>query len=160
MATLVDAYSDLTPHEQRNVVAVLTELLQIALDAEQGFIHAARDTQGDSGLRAVFEDYAGRRATMAKQLRDQLDRLGAPSDMTGTMVGKVHRTFMDAVAAVVKGRPVRMLVECERGEAFALRKWESALEMKLPMEVGNLLLDQRTEIQSTHDAFDRMRRPW
>lgn len=160
MTTLVDTFGELTPHEQRNVIGVLTELLQVALDAEQGFIHAARDTRGDAGLRAVFEEYAGRRAKMAEQLVGQLERLGAKVDVEGTLVGKVHRTFMDAVAAVVGGGPVRMLVECERGEAFALRKWEAALGLKLPMEVSDLLLDQRSEIQATHDAFDRMRRPW
>lgn len=160
MTTFVDTFQELPAHEQRNIVGVLTELLQVALDAEQGFIHAARDTRGDSGLRAVFEEYAGRRATMAEQLKGQLERLGAPADVAGTLVGRAHRTFMDAVAAVARGGSVRMLVECERGEAFALRKWEAALAMRLPMEVGNLLLDQRSEIQATHDAFDRMRHPW
>ena len=160
MAQIVDTFGQLTPHEHKNVIALLTELLQIALDAEQGFIHAARDTKGDRGLSALFEEYAGRRAVMAAQLRACIEAHGGSASIHGTLVGKAHRAFMDAVAAVVNGGSVRMLVECERGEAFALRKWESALDLKLPMEVSNLLLDQRSEIRATHDAFDKMRHPW
>ena len=160
MAEIVDKFADLSAHDQKNVLAMLTELLQVALDAEQGFIHAARDVQGDSGLRALFEEYAGRRSTMAAMLRACLEEHGGHAHVSGPLVGKVHRAFMDAVAKVVSGGSVRMLVECERGEAFALAKWEAALTMRLPLDVESLLLDQRSEIMKTHDAFDRMRRPW
>ncbi len=160
MAQIVDTFAELTPHEHKNVIALLTELLQVALDAEQGFIHAARDTKGDRGLAALFEEYAGRRSVMASQLRACLESHGGHPSVHGTIVGQAHRAFMDAVAAVIGGGSVRMLIECERGEAYALSKWESALEMKLPLEVANLLLDQRSEIRATHDAFDKMRRPW
>lgn len=159
MARIVDRWEQLDPHDQKNLLAALQELLQASIDGEAGYAEVARDVE-DPGLRYLLTSFAEQRATFRAQLADALERLGRHGDPTPSVGGELHRMWTHARAVLERREPVALIAECERGEHHALRKWEAALQLAMPMEIESLLLDQASEIRKAHAGLERMRHPW
>lgn len=159
MAHIVDRYEQLPPHDQKNLVAALQELLQACVDGQAGYTEAANDVE-DPGLRYLLTSFAEQRATFRAQLANALERLGRHGDPTPSVGGELHRMWTHARAVLERHEPTALIAECERGEHHALRKWESALQLAMPLELEGLLLDQVTEIRKAREGLERMRHPW
>ena len=159
MARTVDRWEQLDPHDQKNLLAALQELLQASIDGESGYVEAARGVE-DPGLNFLLASFAAQRATFRAQLANVLERLGRRGDPTPSVGGELHRMWSHARAILERHEPVAIIAECERGEHHALRKWESALQLAMPMEIESMLLDQASEIRKAHAGLERMRHPW
>ena len=75
-------------------------------------------------------------------------------------LGELHRKVIALRGSLSHGDPASILPECERGEHFAIARFERALAMKMPLQVADTLLDLVTSCRERHAAFDRMRHPW
>jgi uncharacterized protein (TIGR02284 family) len=156
---LVDRIDELTPHERRNVVASLHELLATSHDARAGYLEAARDVR-DADLAGLFESCAAEHAEAANALAKLLLSLGADPRVPHTLGGELHRKVIALRSTLSHGDPAAVLPECERGEHVAIARFERALGLKMPLRVADTLLDLVTACRERHAAFDRMRHPW
>jgi uncharacterized protein (TIGR02284 family) len=157
---IVEQLSDLTVHEQKNLIATLRGLHTTMRDAAAGYA-LAKEKVSDPSLREVLEETAAERAAAEKELEELLGRFGyAADDDPPSVSGELHRGWIALRSALSNGAPSDILGECERGEHAALHRYERALETKLPLEIANVLLDQAESVRNTRAAFDRMRHPW
>jgi uncharacterized protein (TIGR02284 family) len=146
-------------HDQKNVEATLQELAITAVDAARGYDLAAIRTKV-SELRALFEHLASQRRGHALALSAMMHESRRGRATEGSLLGTLHRGIMELRAKLHHGDVATLVTECERGEYAALKRYDLALQERLPQDVANLLLDQATEIRDLRAAFDGMRKPW
>lgn len=156
---LVERADELTPHERRNVIAALRELLTTCHDGKARYEEAAREAD-DPDLAGFLLSHADEYDRDARQLADLLVSFGGDTDVPPSLGGELHRRFMALRTAIAHGSPAGILAECERGEHLAIGRYERALQMRLPINVASVLLDQVETIRHRRAAFDRMRKPW
>jgi uncharacterized protein (TIGR02284 family) len=157
---IVDRFDELTPHERKNAVAMLHELLATARDAAAGYAVAHRAVT-DPDLAQLLNGCAADRREAAEELAGILASLGENTHQLPSVGGEMHRGWI-ALRGVAAhgGAPAGIIAECERGEHIALARYDRALAQKLPMTVANVLLDQQKTIRDTREALERMRHPW
>jgi uncharacterized protein (TIGR02284 family) len=156
---IVDSYDQLSPHDRKNLVATLEELLGLAHEASAGF-RAIAEQARDPGLRGLLASLATQREEFASELSGLLARYGHEPAPRSSPLARFHRRWTEVRAAIEGHDPVGLIAECERGEHHAQGKWEDALLMALPVEVESVLLDQVHEIRNARAGLDRMRRPY
>jgi uncharacterized protein (TIGR02284 family) len=135
------------PHN--GVVAALRELLTICEDGEEGYRLAAADVR-DEGYRLMLSRYADERSAFAKALRQALTDVGASAPAKGSILGAVHRRWLDARATLMSGDPRAVLAECERGEDAALEMYRAALRVDLRPSVREIVQEQYGSLKAAH----------
>lgn len=156
---LVERVEQLTPHERRNVVAALQELLATCNDAKVGYEEAARDVR-DPELAQLLGGCAVEQEDAGKAVAELIVGMGAEPHLTHSLGAELHRRVIALRGSMSHGDPASILPECERGEHIAIGRYERALAMKMPLPIADTLLDLVTACRERHAAFDRMRHPW
>lgn len=156
---IVERIENLTAHEQKNLVAALRELLDSAYNSAEVYFTAARAVR-DTELQDLFRSFAEDRRDAVSTLRTILAELGVNTGPHPSISGELHQTLIAFRGAVEHGDPAAILAECERGEHFALGRYERALKLRMPMRIATFLLDQAALVRSAHRAFERMRHGW
>ena len=156
---LVDRFDDLSPHERKNLVAMLHELHVTTRDAAEGYEVAAAAVK-DPALVGLLTSFASERREASEELEGLLTNLGDERHELPSVGGEVHRGWMSLRGALTHGDPAGILAECERGEHFALVRYDRALAQKLPLGIASVLIDQAATVRESHAAFERMRHPW
>src|SRR5215217_5666442 len=101
--------------ENNEVISTLNDLIETCKDGEQGFSTSAEDVS-DPELKTILNDRARACAEGARELQDQVRRLGGDPETGGSTSGAVHRGW-ENVKARITGKDDRgILEEVERGE--------------------------------------------
>ena len=131
--------------------STLLGLIETCGDGERGYRRAAAAV-ADEGLRLMFQRCAGERADFAKALSGLLSagELGAARMAETTVLGAMHRGWIEASATLTQGRSRLVLRECLRGEDAALKNYRAALR------VGLSPMMQET-VQAQYEAIKRVR---
>jgi len=131
----------------------LNGLIETCRDGENGFKTAADGLQ-DPKIKSLFQQYSRQRAEMARELQDEVRRLGGDPEQRGSVAGAMHRGWID-IKSIVTGRDDNAIVaEAERGEDSAKRMYEDALQAALYTQTLALVREQSMKV---HDAHDRVR---
>ena len=69
----------------------------------------------------------------------------------------MHRAWINLKSAITSADDHAILSECERGEDFAKRAYEEALQEDLPADVRTLIGRQYREVKMNHDSVRDMR---
>jgi uncharacterized protein (TIGR02284 family) len=133
----------------------LVGLVETCRDSEQGYRHAAADTP-DAGHRLVFERYATERGAFATALEKRLEQLGLRIAPYGTVLGAVHRGWLDASSALADGGPRSILRECARGEEAAQRVYAAALRASLPPDLQEMVQDQYEGLRAAQSEMQAL----
>jgi uncharacterized protein (TIGR02284 family) len=133
-------------HEARTT-ATLLALLKVCHDGERGYWRAVGDTD-DPDHRKIFSRLAEERARFAREARAELKNLGVAAHAGGTLLGTLHRTWIEVNARLPLPKSRMLLRECERGEQLALRVYRNALRTDLPAGI-------RSHVESQRDAIER-----
>lgn len=131
----------------RELVALLQNLIDISTDGEKGFDVAASHAR-DPQLNALFVKLSQECATGARQLQKVIGSCGCEPKVRGSMVGALHRRWMNLKQSVGERGEQALLEECERGEHHAKGHFAHALTAKLPPDVREL-------VQRLHDGTVR-----
>jgi uncharacterized protein (TIGR02284 family) len=153
-------FEDMAEKDKRGILRVLEDLRSMCVAAQAGYEAAANEVQHDYRLRDVLLSFAQERRAFSEQLRDLLIRFHRVPDGTWMAKAELHRVWIDLRAYLEHHDPVALLSECERGERFALDKYEKALKVPLSLDVEEVLIDQAASIRAAREALDKMRRPW
>ncbi|MBL9213418.1 MAG: PA2169 family four-helix-bundle protein [Opitutaceae bacterium] len=138
-------------------IDVLNDLTETLKDGQQGFQTAAKDVKS-SELAQVFHRYALQRAEFAAKLQAHVIALGADVEKSGSLVGTVHRGWINLKAALSSNEPQAVLDEAERGEDAAVAAYRKALERTdLDEPTRALINSQYVAVKAAHDHVRNLR---
>jgi uncharacterized protein (TIGR02284 family) len=131
-------------------ISTLNGLIETCKDGEQGFRTAAEGLT-DPQTKSSFLTYSRDRAQMARELQDEVRRLGGDPDKSGSMTGSLHRGWIN-IKSVVSGKDDGTIIaEAERGEDAAKKAYEEALRAGLTGTTLALVQQQSARVHATHD---------
>jgi uncharacterized protein (TIGR02284 family) len=131
-------------------ISTLNSLIETVKDGEQGFRTAAEGLQ-DPQVKSEFLEYSRQRAHMARELQDEVRRLGADPEKSGSVSGSVHRGWMNIKSVVTGKNDASIIAEAERGEDVAKLAFENALKEDLPSTTLALVRKQAAQVREVHD---------
>lgn len=137
-------------------ISVLNNLIETLKDGEQGFRTAAEGLT-DAQTKAVFNEYSGQRAQMARELQDEVRRLGGDPEKSGSTAGALHRGWIDIKTAVTGKDPHAIVAEAERGEDVAKNVYDEALKEPLPESARIIVQQQAAKVRQAHDRVRDIR---
>lgn len=144
---------------QNNVIEILNDLIQINNDRAEGFEKAAKDVEEQNiDLKANFEKFANQSRKNVTALAGLVGAKGERPDDGNTILGTLHRAWIDIKASFGGSDRHSVLAECERGEDAIKKSYRDALQQNdLGEEVRNVLLSQQEEIMVSHDTIKALR---
>lgn len=144
---------------QENTVAVLNDLIQINNDRADGFDKAAADIKEENiDLRATFEKLSSDSRKNVTELAGLVGKNGDAPDTGNTILGSLHRAWIDIKASFGGDDRLSILSECERGEDAIKKAYKDALqENELDEETRSVLLAQQEGVVSGHNIIKGLR---
>ena len=136
--------------ELNSAISVLNDVLQTVRDSEQGFTTAAGAVK-DPQTKGLFERYARQRGEMARELEQEIGKLGGTAGTGGSVSGSLHRGWMNLKGAISALDDKAIISEAERGEDVAKGAYATALNESLPAGVRRLIEDQAAIVRLAHD---------
>lgn len=139
--------------DSSEVVSTLNNLIQVCRDGEVGYRDAAKDIQ-NSGLKVLFEQFEMQRTRFIAELQTHVEQMSSKEAQDGgSLVGALHRGWINLRAALTAGDEPAILAECERGEDVAVEAYEKGLQKSLPASVATLVGNQYREVKAAHDKI-------
>jgi uncharacterized protein (TIGR02284 family) len=132
------------------LISTLNGLIETCKDGEQGFRTAAEGLT-DPQTKSEFQNYSRDRGQMARELQDEVRRLGGDPDKSGSMSGAMHRGWINIKSVVTGKDDASIIAEAERGEDVAKKVYDDALRAGLSGTALTIVQQQRARVQATHD---------
>jgi uncharacterized protein (TIGR02284 family) len=139
--------------KQRDPVtsAVLT-LIETCGDGERGYRRAASETK-DEGYKLVFTRLADERGRFAQRLWQSLHRVDPAPRADGTLLGAMHRGWLEATSALTQSKAGSLVGQCAWGEDAALRNYRAAMRADLPVELHEIVQGQYAAIKKARSEI-------
>ena len=140
-------------------VEVLNDLIEINNDRADGFNKAAADLKDENiDLKAIFDKLSSESRANVTELAGLVGRNGENPDTGNTILGTLHRAWIDIKAGFGGDDRHSILAECERGEDAIKKAYRDALqENELGENVRTVLLQQQVGVNAGHDAIKALR---
>ena len=135
------------------VIGILNGLVETCKDAQEGYRMAAENIT-NSEFRRLFNIFYQQRAQFVTELQGEVHRLGGEARKSGSVVGWLHRGWMDLKAVIRDGDEASIIAEVQRGEESTVNNYQEALKADLPLDVQYVVKRQYMDIK---DAYDRIR---
>jgi uncharacterized protein (TIGR02284 family) len=129
-----------------DTIGHLNRLIEACRDGELGYAEAAKLVE-EPRLQAAFEASAQQRAGFAKELREQVRRLGGKPVESGTIGGALHRGWIDLKATATLGEGMGLLKACETGEDAAFMRYAHAADSQMTGESRAIVERQWAKIK-------------
>lgn len=139
-----------------NTAKVLNSLIQTLKDGQEGFRLAAEGAKSVE-LKRIFHELSLQRAKLAGELQMFVRELGAEYETSSSVLGTLHRGWINVRTAVTSQDDQAILDECERGEDSAVQHYREALAEDLPANVRTVVTNQASDVQSAHDRIKTLR---
>lgn len=127
----------------------LNDLLNRSRDAQKGYVEASNHINQPE-LSKWMIDYSKQRQLYAAELDLEIKRLGGQTDDSTSMLGELHRVWIDLKGQLSQNDPYAMLEECTRGEEQALEDYNEVLQsnQSMPSETRDMLNRHQTKIKN------------
>jgi uncharacterized protein (TIGR02284 family) len=135
--------------QQTSAVSTLNDVLQTLRDSEEGFRTAAGAVK-DGHIKHIFEQYSRQRGEMAREIEQEIGKLGGTAGTAGSVSGSLHRSWMNLKGAVGAVDDKAIISEAERGEDVAKAAFANALKQDLTAGARRLLEDQADIVRLAH----------
>ena len=145
--------------EAKATQALLNELVETLKDGQNGYADAMTDVE-DANLKETFKKYAAQRAEYITEIEDQMFKLNLKPDesASGSVTATVHRAWIDLKAALTSKDNKAVLNECERGEDYAKKAYQTALKAQdLPSNLKSVIEKQYQGVTAAHDDIKALR---
>ena len=130
----------------------VNELIQVCKDASRGFRLAAAEVDNKS-YREFFRMKAVERGDFVRNLQNAALKLGLVPKADGSVLGSVHRAWMNFRHSINPHQDQVPLLECRRGEEHALKVYEEILENHLLQQMQPALEEQFVAMIETRDML-------
>jgi uncharacterized protein (TIGR02284 family) len=144
----------------KELISVLNDLVRINHDRTEGYQKAVEDLEPkDIDLKTMFTNMASTSTQFSAELKTLITSLGGEPASDTTQSGKIYRVWMDIRSSVSANDRKSVLELCEFGEDAALKAYNAALESdaEIPAETRQIILNQKSNIQNSHDIVKRYR---
>jgi uncharacterized protein (TIGR02284 family) len=144
----------------KDLIEVLNDLIRINHDRTEGYHKAVEELKPtDIDLKTMFTNMANSSVQYANALSTEVRNLGGNPASDSTQSGKLYRVWMDIKSGMSARDRKSVLALCEFGEDAALKAYNLALESEaeIPADIRQLIMEQRTNIQNSHDVVKRYR---
>jgi len=140
-------------------VEVLNDLIQINNDRADGFDKASADLSDENiDLKATFDKLSSDSRNNVIELAGLVGRNAEDPETGNTILGTLHRAWIDIKATFGGDDRHSILAECERGEDAIKKAYRDALaENELGEHVRQVLLKQQEGINLSHDSIKALR---
>ncbi|MBB3858783.1 uncharacterized protein (TIGR02284 family) [Novosphingobium hassiacum] len=108
-------------------VTVLNTLVATLLDSIEGYQKSAEDVDNEE-YRRLFLERARERQQAVTKLQAAVGQLGGKPEDESSVMGSIHRVFVDLKAAVTGRDDKAIINEIERGEDYLKGKFETAIK--------------------------------
>ena len=142
-----------------DVISTLNDLIETSKDGEQGFLTSAEHVSS-SELQTLFQQASARCAQGARELQQEVRRLGGDPDTTGSVSGALHRGWVNIKSAVTGKDDKAILTEVERGESVAEERYREALKKDLPSDIRAIVERQHRGVVENYDRVRTLRAPY
>lgn len=145
---------------KKDLIEVLNDLIRINHDRTEGYHKAVEELKPtDIDLKTMFTNMANTSVQYANALAAEVRNLGGTPATDSTQSGKLYRVWMDIKSGITARDRKSVLALCEFGEDAALKAYNLALESdaEMPADVRQIINEQRTAIQNSHDVVKRYR---
>jgi uncharacterized protein (TIGR02284 family) len=142
------------------LISVLNDLIRINHDRTEGYHKATEELKpADIDLKTMFTNLANSSMQYGNELSAEVRNLGGEPATDTTQSGKLYRVWMDIRAGISARDRKSVLALCEFGEDSALKAYKLALESdaEIPADIRQIILDQKSELQTAHDTVKRYR---
>lgn len=141
--------------EEQTIMGI-KDLVEINTDSAEGFRAAAGKVESTE-LTQFFLDCATNREKNANALRSYLAANDEDFKPDGTVLGTVHRWWLELRGTVQSGDEHAMLAEAEQGEDAIKARYEKVLKETAGNPLNDVLLKQYATVKSMHDTVRDMR---
>ena len=138
------------------ITDVLNDLITVSKDGEAGFNKAAEETT-DENLKSTFTKRAKGCTHAIAELQRHVENLGGTPADNGSVLGALHRGWLDIKSAVMDRDAHAILAECERGEDVAKATYAKALKADLTANIRELIEKQYAVVKRNHDLVRDLR---
>ena len=135
---------------------ILNNLITTSKDGEEGFRIAAENAS-DPTLKQTLLERAESCKEAAEVLQAHVAELGVTPAESGSVLGAVHRRWVDLKSLFTGHSDHAILVECERGEDVAKASYAQALNEDLPEEIRIIVQDQYEGVLKNHNLIRDLR---
>jgi uncharacterized protein (TIGR02284 family) len=109
-------------------------------------------------LKDTFRKYAAQRSEYLTEIEDQMFKMNLKPDESSSVTGTVHRAWINLKAAITSKDNKAVLSECERGEDYAVKAYQTALKVEgLPMALKTVIEKQYQGVREAHDNVRMLR---
>ena len=137
-------------------IDTLNTLIATTLDSMKGY----RDASEDSATKnaALFSEMASERSKVASDLQTQVRALGGDPEDDSSILGALHRGFMNLKDMVTGQDEAAIVNEVERGEDYIKGKFETALnDGNLSAASRSVVETAFTSIKTGHDKMSALK---
>ena len=143
--------------ETKATQALLNELVETLKDGQKGYSDAMTDVE-DTNLKETFKKYAVQRAGFITEIEDQMFKMDLKPDEESSVTGTIHRAWIDLKSALTSKDSKAVLTECERGEDYAVKAYQTALKAQdLPNNLKSVIEKQYHGVQEAHTNIKALR---
>ena len=135
---------------RKNTLSVLENLIEINNDGNHGYRLAA-DKIENPEYKTLFHAYAQQRAQFAAELEREANLLGRDPDAGESLLGSLHRGWINIKAAVAGGDSEAILGECQTGDKAAVEAYEKALKNNLPTNIESVIRKQYADVVEAYN---------
>lgn len=139
-----------------DVISILNGLIETCKDGQEGFKQSAEGIT-DSEIKSAFYQFGQQRSQFAGELQGLVRELGGDPEKSGTVLGSLHRGWIDIKSILTGKDEAAILNEAERGEDVAKNNYQEALEKNLPANIRSVIETQYYSVKESHDRVKIMR---
>ena len=143
--------------EAKATQALLNELIETLKDGEKGYADAMTDVE-DTNLKETFKKFSAQRAEYITEIEDQMFKLNLKPEEESSVTGTIHRAWIDLKSALTSKDNKAVLNECERGEDYAKKAYQTALKATdLPSNLKSVIEKQYQGVTEAHNQIKSLR---
>ena len=136
----------------------MNTLLARSRDAREGYVEASHNLKNGGPLDKWMHEYSDQRLRFSIELEKEINILGGDPDFDTSILGDLHRAWIDLKGTFSDNEPLAMLEECHRGETKAYNDYGDLLEKypNMPTTTRQLLVAQQSKIKGAIAQIETM----
>ena len=143
----------------KEIQHILENLIKLNNDRIEAYSRAIEDTDNPE-LAELFGYYADQSRQFKAELNSEMINYGGLIPTDTTLMGQIHRAWLDLKAAVSTPDSRAILNSCEFGENSIIREYDKLLlseEVVIPIELRHVMARQQQEMKAACERIHALR---
>lgn len=140
----------------KEIIDTLNNLIEISKDGEEGCRTAAENSTNPD-LESTLLGRAEGCKKAVLELQQHVTESNNDPEQTGSVLGAMHRGWVNIKSMLTGHDGHAILVECERGEELAKNTYADALKLDLPDDIRSMVQHQYEGVVESYDLVCQLR---